>query len=64
MKPRPVPFAVQEELNEAYDAGIKKGVWKETHISLYGTSVVPIRKMCQAISRDKKLEFVVTTQSQ
>ena len=44
MKPRPVPFAVQEELNEAYDAGIKKGVWKETHISLYGTSVVPIRK--------------------
>ena len=26
MKLRPVPFAVQEDLNEAYDAGIKKGV--------------------------------------
>ena len=26
MKPRPVPFAVQEELNEAYDASVKKRV--------------------------------------
>ena len=45
MKPRPVPFAFQEEGNEAYDACIKKGVWKkETNFSLYGTSVVPIWK--------------------
>ena len=35
MKLRSVPFAVQEELNEAYDASIKKGVWKETQFSLY-----------------------------
>ena len=46
MKPLPVPFAVQEKLNEAYDAGIKKEVWKETQFSLYGTPVLPIRKKC------------------
>ena len=44
IKPRPVPFAVQKELNEAYDAGIKIGVWKETQFSLYSTLEVPIRK--------------------
>ena len=44
MKPRPVPFTAQEELNEAYDAGVKKGVWKKTQFSLYGTPVVYIRK--------------------
>ena len=43
MKPRSVPFAVQE-LNEAYNAVIKKGVWKETQFSLYSTPLVPIRK--------------------
>ena len=51
MKPRPVLFAVQEELNDAYDAGIKKGVWEEIQFSLYGTPVVPIRKK---ISGDSK----------
>ena len=44
MKPRPVPFAVQEELNEAYGASIEKEVWKETQFSLNGTPLVPIKK--------------------
>jgi len=26
-KPRPVPYAIQENLAQAYDAGIAKGVW-------------------------------------
>ena len=30
-KPRPVPFAILDDLNLAYDAGIAKGVWKPTH---------------------------------
>ena len=43
-KPRPVPFAILDDLNQAYDAGIAKGVWKPTQINAYGTPVVPIRK--------------------
>ena len=43
-KARTVPFAVQEELNQAYDTGIKRGVWERTQFSAYGTPVVPIRK--------------------
>ena len=26
-KPRPVPFSILQDLNEAYKAGIKRGVW-------------------------------------
>ena len=43
-KPRVVPFAIQEDLTQAYDAGIKRGVWKPTNFNAYGTPVVPIRK--------------------
>ena len=43
-KPRPVPFAIQDDLNQAYDAGIKRGVWEPTQFNAYGTPVVPIRK--------------------
>ena len=43
-KPRPVPFSVLEDLNEAYDAGIKQGVWEFTDFNSYGTPVVPVRK--------------------
>ena len=43
-KPRTVPFAIQEDLNQAYDAGIAKGVWKPTDFNSYGTPVVPVRK--------------------
>ena len=43
-KPRTVPFAVQEDLNQAYDVGIAKGIWEPTIINEYGTPVVPVRK--------------------
>ena len=43
-KPRVVPFAIQEDLTQAYDAGIKRGIWKPTNFNAYGTPVVPIRK--------------------
>ena len=29
-KPRPVPFSILQDLNEAYEAGIKRGVWELT----------------------------------
>ena len=43
-KPRTVPFAFQEDLGQAYDAGVKRGVWRKTQFNEYGTPVVPIRK--------------------
>ena len=41
-KPRPVPFSILQDLNEAYEAGIKRGVWELTDFNSYGTPVVPI----------------------
>ena len=43
-KPRVLPFAIQEDLCQAYDAGIARGVWLPTQFNDYGTPVVPIRK--------------------
>ena len=43
-KPRPVPLSILQDLNEAYEAGIKRGVWELTDFNSYGTPVVPIRK--------------------
>ena len=43
-KPRVVPFALLEDLNQAYDAGIAQGVWKPVQFNTYGTPVVPLRK--------------------
>eukprot|EP00731_Ephydatia_muelleri_P037083 Em0393g2a len=43
-KPRVVPFAIQENLCQAYDAGIARGVWLPTQFNDYGTTVVPIQK--------------------
>ena len=54
-KPRTVPFAVQEDLNQAYDAGIAKGIWEPTIFNDYGTPVVPVRK------QSLPYEFVATT---
>ena len=36
-KPRPVPLAVLEDLNDAYEEGIRKGVWTTTDFNAYGT---------------------------
>ena len=43
-KPRPVPFAIQEDLYQSIQAGIKRGVWVRTQFNDYGTPVVPVRK--------------------
>ena len=43
-KPRTVPLALLDDLNQAYEAGIKKGIWIPTQFNEYGTPVVPIRK--------------------
>ena len=45
-KPRVVPFALLEDLNQAYDAAIAQGVWNPVQFNSYGTPVVPIRKSC------------------
>ena len=39
-KPRTVPFAVQKDLNQAYDVGIAKGIWKPVTSNEYGTPVL------------------------
>ena len=46
-KSRTVPFAVQEDLNQAYDVGIAKGIWKPVTFNEYSTPVVPVRKQSQ-----------------
>ena len=38
-KPRTVPYALLEDLNAAYEAGIRKGVWVPTSFNDYGTPV-------------------------
>ena len=43
-KPRAVSFALQEDLTQMCEAGIKRGVWQRTQVNEYGTQVVPIRK--------------------
>ena len=43
-KPRPVPFAIKDDLSKGYDEGIAKGVWKPAQFNDYGTPVVPHRK--------------------
>ena len=39
-----VPFALQEDFAQAYEAGIKCGVWRKPQVNEYGTPVVPICK--------------------
>jgi hypothetical protein len=43
-KPRPVPFAILDDLTQAYEAGIAKKIWQPVQFNDYGTPVVPITK--------------------
>ena len=43
-KPRPVPFALQDDLSHAFDKGIAQGEWKPVQFNDYGTPVVPTKK--------------------
>ena len=44
LKARTVPLAIQEDLSQAIESGIKRGVWKKVQFNEYGTPVVPIIK--------------------
>ena len=44
MKPRPVPFAIQQNLARAYETGISRGIWTPTPFNNWGTPVKPVRK--------------------
>ena len=57
-KPRPVPFSILQNLNEAYEAGIKRGVWELTDFNSYGTPVVPIRKSPLPGQAKASIQFV------
>ena len=50
-----VPFALLEDLNQAYDEGIKKGIWVPTTFNEYGTPMVPVRKALQPNEKRNKL---------
>ena len=56
-KPRTVPYAILGDLNMAYDAGIRKGVWKSVQFNDYGTPVVPIRKALLPGQKKAKLRI-------
>ena len=56
-RPRPVPFAIQEDLADAYEAGIKHGVWKRTQFNDEGTPVVPIQKTALAGQTKRKIRI-------
>ena len=50
-KCRPVPFAILEDVNQALDTGIQKGVWIPTDFNDYGTPIVPVMKKSVPKSR-------------
>ena len=56
-KPRPVPFALRDDLAKGYEEGIAKGVWKPEKFNEYGTPVVPIRKAQRSSTMKPKLRI-------
>ena len=50
-KPRSVPFAMQEELAQAYDVGMARGIWTPMSFNDWGTPVVPVRKAAHTSSK-------------
>lgn len=43
-KARPVPYAIQDDLEKVYKEGIANGTWEPVQFNDYGTPVVPIKK--------------------
>ena len=43
-KARPVPYAMESDLEDAYLKGIERGIWEPTKFNEFGTPVVPIKK--------------------
>ena len=50
-----VPFTIQKDLTQSYDAGIKRGVWEPTSFNSYGTPVVPLLKNAPSRSKERKV---------
>jgi len=50
-KPSSVPLAMQEELVQAYNVGIARGIWMPTSFNYWGTPVVPVRKAVQTSNK-------------
>ena len=61
-KPPTVPFAILEDLNAAYDVGIRNGVWVPTHFNDYGTPVVSIWKALLPVQKKAKIQVCGDTQ--
>ena len=43
-KARPVPIALEEDLEQAYQDGIETGIWQPTNFNGYGKPFVPVKK--------------------
>ena len=67
-KPRTVRYAILEDLNAAYDEGIRTGIWIPTQFNDYGTPVVPEEKALLPGQRKARLricgDYSVTVNSQ
>ena len=67
-KARPVPRAIQDDLEKAYEEGIAKGTWEYTQFNEYGTPVVPVKKPLRPGQKKSKMrvcgDYSVTVNSQ
>ena len=67
-KARPVPRAIQDDLEKAYEEGIAKGTWEYTQFNEYGTPVVPVKKPLRPGQKKSKMrvcgDHSVTVNSQ
>ena len=57
-KPRRVHFAIQEDLNHAIDAGIKRGVWEKTNFKCIWHPSCPRPKSTPTWSEQSKDQSV------
>ena len=65
-KPRTVPFALLEDVKEALEAGVRRGIWKTVDFNDWGTPVVPIRKRTPNSKTSLRIcgDYSVTVNSQ
>ena len=59
-KPRTVPFAILEDVNEALEAGVRRSIWKTVDFNDWGTPVVPIRKRTPNSKTSKNMWWLLS----